>query len=100
MILCNFPGCNRLPHNSNVPHARWTGGEGGWKALSEQRTPAEQMRDRRTQINRDKAERIAAEVLRDTFAGRQAVGGGDITLSGLREVATAAALAALTKEFS
>jgi len=52
-------------------------------------------RERVDKINREKAERIAEEALSGTFAGRQALGGGAITMEGMREVARAAALRAL-----
>lgn len=60
--------------------------------------PKPAMLERRARINREKAEQIAADTLSGTFAGRQALGGGDITLDGVREMLVAAALAGLAGE--
>lgn len=85
MKMCSFPGCQHLGGHGG-PHGRWDATTQAWVPLAEQRTPAEQMRERRAKINREKAERIAAQVMED-MTGTESLHG----------IATAAALAALTE---
>ncbi|WP_217181596.1 hypothetical protein [Streptomyces sp. AC495_CC817] len=87
MRLCTFPGCERLPHGSNVPHVMWDTRTESFVPIAEQRTPAQLMTERRARINREKAERIARQVVEEM------IGTGS-----LHAIATAAALAALTEK--
>lgn len=93
MRMCGFPGCQRLHgHPANMPHAMWDAAQMAWVPLAEQRTHAEQMRERRDRINREKAERIARKAL-DRFAYEP---GDRLSFTRALDVATAAALQALT----
>jgi hypothetical protein len=98
--VCDFPGCERVPNHGGY-HGYWNPDARGFVPLAEQRTPAEQMRDRREKINREKAEQIAGEV---AAAGwdRDTENGTDGPERAMRyrlrsDAARAAALAALAE---
>lgn len=87
MRSCSFPGCERFPHSHGISHAIWDADAASWVPLSEQRTPVEQMRDRRDKLNREKAGQIADQVM-ENMTGTES----------LREIASLAALAALAEK--
>lgn len=91
MKMCEFRGCQKLDGHGGL-HGRWDADAGDYFPLEEQRTPAQIMTERRERINREKAERIA----RQTVEGSNWIQPED--RDEFLDVATAAALAALTEK--
>lgn len=88
--MCSFPGCERIPHYTGL-HARWDAERQDWVPLTEQRTRAQIRRDRADAERRNKAERIARDVL-------EADERDDLPMNATAfQIATAAALQALTE---
>lgn len=94
MRFCSFFGCDRFPHTG--PHTYWDSERGESVPLKEQRTHAEIAGEAKYKALREKADRIASQVMdAQHFRDYQTASGEEV-----RAWLTEAALQALTEKES